>query len=99
MQSFDIIARVAVKYGALSNDAGRVRVTWSVAQHGGRRRLDFTWRETGGPPVTPPARRGFGSVLIEINLASELETQVDLAFEPAGVVCRVSVPLGVRGST
>jgi len=99
MQSFDIIARVAVKYGALSNDAGRVRVTWSVAQHGGRRRLDFTWRETGGPPVAPPARRGFGSVLIEINLASELETQVDLAFEPAGVVCRVSVPLGLRGST
>ncbi|TKD52228.1 GAF domain-containing protein [Sphingomonas baiyangensis] len=57
----------AVKYGALSNDNGRVAVTWRVDDG----RLVLAWRETGGPCVRPPARRGFGSRLIGLGLIGE----------------------------
>lgn len=78
----------ALKYGALSVTVGRVHVAWS--QEGGR--LAFSWRESGGPPVAPPARRGFGSRLIERALAAELSGQVRIDFAPTGVVCTVDAP-------
>ena len=49
-----------MKHGALSSPAGRVAVDWRT--DGGKVRL--TWKETGGPPVTPPPREGFGSVIM-----------------------------------
>jgi two-component sensor histidine kinase len=79
----------AVKYGALSNDAGRVEVVWRIEDG----RLRLTWRERGGPPVFPPTRRGFGSRLLEAGLAAELGGSVELAFEPEGLVCRIDAPL------
>ncbi len=48
----------AVKYGALSNGAGRVRIDWAVDLAADGKRLKLTWREEGGPPVAPPSRRG-----------------------------------------
>jgi two-component sensor histidine kinase len=51
------------------------------------------WEEQGGPPVRPPARRGFGSRLLEHGLARELAGTVALAYETAGVVCTIDVPL------
>ena len=83
----------AVKYGALSNDAGRVDVRWSVAPERGRDRLRMEWRESGGPAVTPPARRGFGSRLVERGLAGEMGGTVQLLFEPSGVVCVIEAPV------
>jgi PAS domain S-box-containing protein len=76
----------AVKYGALSNDTGTVRVTWRVCETG-RFRLD--WMERGGPPVRVPAKQGFGSRLIQRILASDLEGRVQLAFQPEGVTCAI----------
>jgi two-component sensor histidine kinase len=87
----------AVKYGALSNGAGRVRIDWSVDPGEGGERLRLTWREEGGPPVAPPSRRGFGSRLIERGLAAELGGQVSMRFDPSGVVCAVDAPLSVYG--
>ncbi len=58
--------------------------------------LVLRWRESGGPPVVPPTRRGFGSRLIERGLAHELEGDVALAFDPAGVRCRLVIPLSSR---
>jgi two-component system CheB/CheR fusion protein len=59
------LASNATKFGALTSDKGRVSLSWSVEQEQGRRRLKMVWRETGGPPVETPSRRGFGSGLIE----------------------------------
>ena len=76
----------AVKYGALSNDSGRIAICWQL--DGGLFRLD--WQETGGPPVTPPKARGFGSRMLERALAAELGGTVALAFTPAGLGCAIS---------
>ena len=59
----------AIKYGALSGDTGRVAIDWEVTD--GRFRL--RWQEQGGPPVSPPKRKGFGSLMIERVLAEQLE--------------------------
>ncbi|WP_269716047.1 PAS domain-containing sensor histidine kinase [Caulobacter sp. NIBR2454] len=83
----------AVKYGALSTPPGRVSVRWSVEGREAERRLRLIWTESGGPPVTPPRRRGFGSRLMEKGLAAELGGQVTLSFDPAGVVCIIDAPL------
>jgi two-component sensor histidine kinase len=82
----------ATKYGALSNPEGRVSVTWRV-EDGGAPRLRLTWRERGGPPVSPPERRGFGSRMIERALAAELQGTVRLDFDPEGLVCEIDAPL------
>ena len=56
----------AVKYGALSNESGRIEISWRL-DDGGRVAL-FEWRELAGPPVSPPSRQGFGSALIRKSL-------------------------------
>jgi PAS domain S-box-containing protein len=87
----------AVKYGALSNDVGRVTVEWRVADSGGGSRLHLHWRELGGPPVTPPDRRGFGTRMIERALAAELGGSADIEFLPDGISCTVEAPLPTLG--
>ena len=78
----------AVKYGALSSASGRVTVRWQV--EGGRLRL--AWTEMGGPPVTPPRQRGFGSRMLERALATELGGTVALEFAPSGLCCTIDCP-------
>ncbi|HEX3755149.1 MAG TPA: sensor histidine kinase [Rhizomicrobium sp.] len=81
----------AVKYGALSNDAGHIAVTWDFADSE-QRALRLTWRESDGPPVTPPTRKGFGSTLIGRALAHQSSTaQID--YDPQGVVCTLDIVL------
>lgn len=82
----------AVKYGSLSNDTGRVEVEWTV---GGEPMplLKLTWREVGGPPVSEPTRRGFGTRLIEQSLARDLEGEVALHFNVSGLVCEITSSL------
>ncbi|MDZ4372626.1 MAG: HWE histidine kinase domain-containing protein [Phenylobacterium sp.] len=84
------LATNAVKYGALSVADGRVEILWTT--DGGILRL--TWRESGGPPVQPPSRKGFGARLLEQGLATELGGQVLLDFRPDGLVCTVEAALG-----
>jgi two-component sensor histidine kinase len=79
------LATNAVKYGALSNAEGRVHIDW-LPEGGSHARL--TWRESGGPAVPPPERKGFGSTLIELVLEN-----VRLEYAPGGVVCVMHVPL------
>lgn len=83
------LATNAAKYGALSNETGRVSIRWSREDG----RLSLTWRETGGPPVVIPSRRGFGSQMLERALALELGGTVRLEFSPEGLVCRVEASL------
>ena len=83
----------AVKYGALSNGSGRVEVVWSAPGRGSGRRLILDWRESGGPPVKAPERRGFGSRLIERSLANDLGGEARLEFAPTGLVCTIEAKL------
>lgn len=83
----------AVKYGALSVEAGHVEVTWRVIPSMQGLMLSVVWREVGGPLVAPPTRKGFGSRLIERGLASELGGEVRIVYDPAGVVCTIDAPL------
>jgi two-component sensor histidine kinase/integral membrane sensor domain MASE1 len=78
------LATNAAKYGALSLPEGQVDLTWEVPAGGG---LTMTWRERGGPPVTAPTHRGFGSRLLERGLAAELAGTVTVDYRPAGLVC------------
>jgi PAS domain S-box-containing protein len=88
------LATNAAKYGALSRPEGRVVLSWTLSGEPGRRRLDLSWRETGGPPTTPPTRRGFGTRLIERGLAGGLQAQVKLDYRPEGLVFTLSAPVG-----
>ena len=83
----------AVKYGALSSPSGRVTITTKVDD--GAKQFRLTWTETGGPPVREPARRGFGTRLIEKSFVEQLEGNAKLRFEPTGVVCELDIPLAV----
>jgi two-component sensor histidine kinase len=88
------LATNAVKYGALSNESGRIAIEWRVAQETGGDRLYLAWTEGGGPPVTPPQRRGFGTRLIDRSLAQDLNGEVKIQFTASGVVCTVDAPVG-----
>lgn len=89
------LAANAVKYGALSGPTGRVELAWKIL-HGadGEARFHLRWRETGGPVVQRPARRGFGSRMIERSLRAHFGGAAALTFEPSGVEFRIDAPLG-----
>jgi len=87
------LATNAVKYGALSNGVGQILVRWKLNGPSPPRRLHLRWEETEGPPVQKPARRGFGTRLIERSLAHDLDGEARIEFAPAGVVCSVDAPL------
>jgi len=82
----------AAKYGALSTPGGHVSISWArrLAEAGGG--LELSWTERGGPAVVAPTSRGFGSLVIERNLARALDGTVELEFAPSGLRCTVSVP-------
>lgn len=78
------LATNASKYGALSSDGGTIDLTWRIDPAG---RFRLTWVEAGGPRVTPPVRKGFGTFLIEEALASEPGRRVQLDYAPEGLRC------------
>lgn len=88
------LATNATKYGALSVATGMVQVKWTVDEAAGSPQLELEWRESGGPPVSPPARKGFGTTLITRSLSRSRGSKVDLDYPPQGVVCRITAPLG-----
>ena len=77
----------AAKYGALSAAGGKVTVRWRVEPGTPQRNLLIEWTERGGPSVTAPERKGFGSVLIENS------GKVEQYFEPDGLRCTIEMPL------
>jgi two-component sensor histidine kinase/CheY-like chemotaxis protein len=81
------LATNAAKYGALSNDTGRVEISWSV---NGEFAID--WTERGGPSVAPPDHHGFGSTVVKAMAESSLDGDVELDFAPAGLRWRVVCP-------
>jgi two-component sensor histidine kinase len=87
------LATNATKYGAWSEGSGAVTIEWQVTRSDKGERLAFEWRESGGPAVAIPSRKGFGSRLVERGLAAELGGQTRLDFRPDGVVFSFEAPL------
>jgi PAS domain S-box-containing protein len=85
------LATNAVKYGALSNENGQVRIVWERLGDPAKR-FRLCWKESGGPPVHPPAQKGFGSLLIERALQNQLG-QARLDFDPQGLQCSIEISL------
>ena len=88
------LATNAVKYGALSTADGHLTIDWELRDDEAGKILNLAWRECDGPPVIPPTRRGFGSRLMERCIEVDLDGQLELAFEPDGVCCRMTIPAG-----
>ena len=83
----------ALKYGALSNEDGTVRIVWATEKVEGVARLVLRWEETGGPEVRPPSRQGLGARLIRAGLSGTRNTRVALDFNPEGVCCEIATDL------
>ena len=91
---FHELATNAAKHGALSTGAaGRVDIAWQLEPVPQGEQMRLRWQESGGPPVAPPGREGFGSRLIERDLARELDGEVRLDYAPAGLVCQIVMPV------
>ena len=82
----------AAKYGALSTGHGRVAIAWSVED--GILHLD--WRESGGPPVEPPTRQGFGSRLLQRVLTTQVQAQIRTDYARDGFHLTLAAPLPAR---
>jgi two-component sensor histidine kinase len=88
----------AAKYGALSVENGRVRVSWSIVD-GESPKVMLDWQESGGPLVAPPGRKGFGSRLIEGLLSGELGGSVRSDYDPLGLRCHIEASLDIDWAT
>lgn len=86
----------ALQHGALANPDGAVDLTWSIEGHRRARKLVMVWLESGGPPVEPPRRHGFGSILIRRSLAKVISSEVNHEFLPDGVRAEISMPLAIQ---
>ena len=93
------IATNAAKYGALSNDTGTVALDWEIIEESDGRKLRLIWTEAGGPHVTAPVQRGFGSRLIERSARDQLGGEATVDFLPRGVVYTVTCALDRENST
>ena len=79
------LATNAAKYGALSNATGRVRISWSTSKPNGTALFAFRWQERGGPPVSPPVHKGFGSVVLEQVMGGYFDVPPRVDFAVGGV--------------
>jgi two-component system, chemotaxis family, CheB/CheR fusion protein len=87
------LASNAAKYGALSKPTGVLSVTWRIETNEVSL-LNFSWIESGGPPIVgAPSRRGFGTTLIERTLSHEFDATVKRDFLSSGLKYSIAIPL------
>lgn len=87
------LATNAFKYGALSQPDGQVAITWSIDDAETEAKLRFTWRELNGPLVTPPTRKGFGSIMLQDVMAQEFGSLPKTSYNPDGLIYEFEVLL------
>jgi PAS domain S-box-containing protein len=85
------LATNALKYGALSIPDGRVSISGSIDRSNGSGSFVFSWRETGGPHVSPPTRRGFGSAIL-LEAARQFGS-VTMKYPPEGLTYQLRLDL------
>jgi CheY-like chemotaxis protein len=78
----------SAKYGGLS-DSGRAQIAWRLNERGD---LLLDWTESGGPPVKPPSRKGFGSTIIDRSVPYDLGGESSIEFRPEGVHAHFRIP-------
>jgi two-component sensor histidine kinase len=86
------LATNAIKYGAWSTAAGRVRIRWEISG-GVEPRVRIEWSEHDGPPVATPLLRGFGTRMIERSLGRDLRGIAKIVFDPEGLTCTIDAAL------
>jgi PAS domain S-box-containing protein len=91
--AFHELATNAVKYGAFSNNDGRIEISWVLVPDVEGDQIALHWRERDGPTVTMPTHKGFGSYVIERGLAHELGGVVALDYLEHGIVCTINIPV------
>ena len=82
----------AGKFGALSVPGGRVSISWRRRDDVDGNPLELDWREEAGPKVKIRRKKGFGSMVIERNLARALDAEVNMEFDPEGLHCHIVIP-------
>ena len=95
-EAFSVVALVihelltnSVKYGSLCDSRGQVRLGLSTTAEG---KLVMAWRESGGPAVQAPKRRGFGSLIVERSIPHELKGEAAIRFELGGLEADFTLP-------
>jgi PAS domain S-box-containing protein len=88
----------AVKYGALSTPDGRISVEGSIERENDHGTFSFLWKEAGGPKVSAPKRKGFGSAILH-DFAKQFGRRVKMSYDPEGLRYEVSFPLGAIEAT
>ena len=91
------LATNAAKYGSMSVPHGSLCLSWRFADED-HRTLALEWRESGGPEVKLPMRRGFGSKLVEWAILQEMNGELAPRYEPAGFSCRMEIPTASLGA-
>ncbi len=86
------LATNASKHGALSTPSGRIEIGWEIESRDGHRRFRMNWRESGGPEVSKPSERGFGSTVVETMVSRALDGDAQLEWKPHGIEWHLSVP-------
>jgi PAS domain S-box-containing protein len=89
------LATNAVKYGALSDPAGKVGLSWQCDQN----KLGLQWIETGGPSVTPPTIKGYGTKVITASIQQQLSGAATFDWRPAGLAFDMAISIGDPAST
>lgn len=82
----------AAKFGALSVPTGRIAITWTRRESTADTAVELDWREELGPKVKVRRKKGFGSMVIERNLARALDAKVSMNFDPDGLHCNIVIP-------
>jgi two-component sensor histidine kinase len=82
------LATNAAKYGALSVPNGHLHVEWSLTKNN---QVVLRWIETGGPPVEPPTREGFGTQLMKAMIGNQLQGIIGFDWRADGLVCEIAV--------
>jgi PAS domain S-box-containing protein len=88
------LATNSAKYGSLSAAGGHVEIAWSLTADG---KLRLCWIEAGGPTVTPPTHRGFGTRIME-NIIGQLRGEVRFDWHDKGLTCEIALPVGVSAA-
>lgn len=84
------LATNSIKYGSLSVPGGRVKLSWRVEPEADGDRVTLEWRESGGPPPSPPQKEGYGTRVIRVIASRETGGTVEMGYPPEGYFCRIT---------
>jgi two-component sensor histidine kinase len=91
--TFHELATNALKYGEAGNSVDALRVSWRVSQKGRVRLLELRWCETVDEQIQPPAKTGFGTKLIDMNIKHELGGEIRREYGETALVIEIDIPL------